>query len=139
LQSLGDLASTPVDVYVGARIRQRRASLGISQAKLGQGVRLTFQQIQKYESGANRIGSSRLYEFAKVLGVPVAYFFGHFWRDVTSTPMPVSRWSHERAFSDVAIAGGFPRPCDAGVSAGAYLVVSTSPRISDVVVQLWPS
>jgi transcriptional regulator with XRE-family HTH domain len=64
-----------VDVHVGARMRQRRALLGMSQSKVGEAVGLTFQQIQKYERGSNRIGSSRLYEFAKVLDVPVSYFF----------------------------------------------------------------
>src|SRR4029453_18724734 len=65
----------PVDVYVGTRIRQRRTLLAMSQTKLGDAVGLTFQQIQKYEHGANRCASSRLYEFAKVLDVPVSYFF----------------------------------------------------------------
>ena len=65
----------PVDVYVGTRIRQRRTLVAMSQTKLGDAVGLTFQQIQKYERGSNRIGSSRLYEFAKVLDVPVSYFF----------------------------------------------------------------
>jgi transcriptional regulator with XRE-family HTH domain len=67
--------SHPVDVHVGARVRQRRTLLGMSQEKLGAAVGLTFQQIQKYERGANRVGASRLYEFSKVLDVPVSYFF----------------------------------------------------------------
>ena len=67
--------SHPVDLHVGARMRQRRVALGMSQTKLGQAVGLTFQQIQKYERGSNRMGSSRLFEFAKVLGVPVTFFF----------------------------------------------------------------
>ena len=64
-----------VDVHVGSRMRQRRTLLGMSQSKVAEAVGLTFQQIQKYERGSNRIGSSRLYEFAKVLDVPVSYFF----------------------------------------------------------------
>ena len=64
-----------VDVHVGNRMRQRRTLLGMSQSKVGEAVGLTFQQIQKYERGSNRISSSRLYEFAKVLDVPVSYFF----------------------------------------------------------------
>jgi transcriptional regulator with XRE-family HTH domain len=64
-----------VDIHVGTRVRQRRTLLGMSQTKLGDAVGLTFQQIQKYERGANRIGSSRLFEFAKVLDVPVSHFF----------------------------------------------------------------
>jgi transcriptional regulator with XRE-family HTH domain len=64
-----------VDIHVGARMRQRRTLLGMSQTKLGNAVGLTFQQVQKYERGSNRIGSSRLFEFAKALDVPVSFFF----------------------------------------------------------------
>jgi transcriptional regulator with XRE-family HTH domain len=64
-----------VDVHVGNRMRERRTLLGMSQGKLGTAVGLTFQQVQKYERGFNRMGSSRLFEFAKVLDVPVSYFF----------------------------------------------------------------
>ena len=67
--------SHPVDVHVGTRLRQRRALLGMSQTALGKAVGLSFQQIQKYERGSNRMGSSRLFEFAKVLNVPVSHFF----------------------------------------------------------------
>lgn len=67
--------SHPVDVHVGSRMRQRRTLLGMSQSKVGDAVGLTFQQIQKYEKGSNRCGSSRLFEFAKVFDVPVSYFF----------------------------------------------------------------
>lgn len=66
---------TLIDAHVGGRIRSRRALLGMSQKDLGAKVALTFQQIQKYERGANRVGSGRLYEFSKILGVPIAYFF----------------------------------------------------------------
>ena len=65
----------PVDVHVGNRLKLRRTIIGMSQDKLGQTVGLTFQQIQKYEKGANRIGASRLYQFATVLDVPPAWFF----------------------------------------------------------------
>ena len=65
----------PVDIHVGTRVRQRRALLGMSQTTLGDAVDLTFQQIQKYEGGKNRISASRLVEFAKVLDVPVTHFF----------------------------------------------------------------
>jgi transcriptional regulator with XRE-family HTH domain len=65
----------PIDKHVGHRLRQRRALLGISQEKLGEAVGLTFQQIQKYERGSNRIGASRLYQFSCILEVPVSYFF----------------------------------------------------------------
>ncbi|MGD9741149.1 MAG: helix-turn-helix domain-containing protein [Dongiaceae bacterium] len=65
----------PIDVHVGQRIRQRRTLLGMSQEKLGEAIGLTFQQVQKYERGANRVGSSRLFDLARVLDVPVTYFF----------------------------------------------------------------
>lgn len=66
---------TLIDAHVGARIRARRGLLGMSQKDLGAKVGLTFQQIQKYERGANRIGSGRLFEFSLILGVPISYFF----------------------------------------------------------------
>jgi transcriptional regulator with XRE-family HTH domain len=65
----------PVDVHVGSRVRLRRNMLGLSQEKLGEAIGLTFQQVQKYERGANRIGASRLLELSQVLGVPVAFFY----------------------------------------------------------------
>ena len=65
----------PIDVHVGSRVRLRRTLLGMSQGKLGQAVGLTFQQIQKYERGANRIGASRLFQFTQVLDVPVSFFY----------------------------------------------------------------
>lgn len=75
LQRAEDEAPDPVDIAVGARLRQRRTLLGISQEKLGRAVGLTFQQIQKYERGVNRIGASRLLQLSRVLAVPIAYFF----------------------------------------------------------------
>lgn len=68
------MAFHPVDVHVGMRVRQRRTLLGMSQDTLGKAVGLTFQQIQKYERGANRIGMSRAFEFSKVLDIPMSYF-----------------------------------------------------------------
>src|SRR3569833_3753192 len=65
----------PVDVHVGARVRLRRTLLGMSQEKLGEAIGLTFQQVQKYERGANRIGASRLFDLSRVLDVPVSFFF----------------------------------------------------------------
>jgi transcriptional regulator with XRE-family HTH domain len=66
---------SPVDIHVGSRVRLQRTLLGLSQEKLGEAVGLTFQQIQKYERGANRIGASRLHEFSQILDVPVSFFF----------------------------------------------------------------
>src|SRR6201988_4210086 len=65
----------PIDVHVGSRVRLRRALLGMSQEKLGEAIGLTFQQVQKYERGANRVGASRLYDLSRVLDVPVSFFF----------------------------------------------------------------
>lgn len=65
----------PVDIHVGSRVRLRRTLQGMSQEKLGDAVGLTFQQIQKYERGANRIGASRLFELSRILDVPVSFFF----------------------------------------------------------------
>ena len=61
----------PVDVHVGSRVRMRRILIGMSQEKLGDALRLTFQQVQKYEKGTNRIGASRLQHISTILGVPV--------------------------------------------------------------------
>lgn len=65
----------PVDIHVGSRVRLRRTLLGMSQEKLGAALGLTFQQVQKYERGTNRIGSSRLYQLGRILEVPVSFFF----------------------------------------------------------------
>ncbi len=65
----------PVDVNVGKRLRVRRTLLGMSQEKLGDALGITFQQLQKNERGANRIGSSRLFELSRILDVPISYFF----------------------------------------------------------------
>ena len=71
----GSRRANPIDVHVGARVRLRRMLLGMSQEKLGEHLGLTFQQIQKYEKGINRIGASRLFDLSQVLGVPVQFFY----------------------------------------------------------------
>ncbi len=86
-------APNPIDIQVGSRVRLRRNMLGLSQEKLGEAIGLTFQQVQKYERGANRIGASRLHELSRVLDVPVSFFFD----DVDPVRAP-------------AIAGGFAEP-----------------------------
>src|SRR5271167_3962450 len=65
----------PIDRHVGSRVRMRRVILGMSQEKLGEALGLTFQQVQKYEKGTNRIGASRLQQISKTLQVPPAFFF----------------------------------------------------------------
>jgi transcriptional regulator with XRE-family HTH domain len=71
----GSRRPNPIDVHVGGRVRFRRMLLGMSQEKLGEKLGLTFQQIQKYEKGINRIGASRLFDLAQVLGVSVQFFY----------------------------------------------------------------
>ncbi|GAB4229249.1 MAG: helix-turn-helix domain-containing protein [Methyloligellaceae bacterium] len=67
--------SNPIDAHVGSRVRLRRMLVGMSQEKLGEQMQLTFQQIQKYEKGINRIGASRLFQLSQILEVPVQFFF----------------------------------------------------------------
>jgi transcriptional regulator with XRE-family HTH domain len=68
-------APNPIDKHVGSRVRMRRMMIGMSQEKLGDSLGLTFQQVQKYEKGTNRIGASRLQQISQILQVPVAFFF----------------------------------------------------------------
>ena len=68
-------APNPVDRHVGSRVRMRRGLVGLSQERLGESLGLTYQQVQKYEKGTNRIGASRLQQISRILGVPVEYFF----------------------------------------------------------------
>lgn len=68
-------APNPIDRHVGSRVRMRRMMVGMSQERLGDSLGLTFQQVQKYEKGTNRIGASRLQQIAEILQVPVSYFF----------------------------------------------------------------
>jgi transcriptional regulator with XRE-family HTH domain len=67
--------SSPIDAHVGSRIRLRRTLLGMSQERLGESLGLTFQQVQKYERGVNRVGASRLFDLSRVLDVPISFFF----------------------------------------------------------------
>lgn len=91
----------PIDAHVGSRVRLRRAMLNVSQEKLGEHLGITFQQIQKYEKGTNRISASALYRIADVLSVPVSFFFAEMPGDNT-TPAPTNTF--ERLDFDIAIA-----------------------------------
>jgi transcriptional regulator with XRE-family HTH domain len=71
----GESRPSPIDVHVGSRIRLRRTLMGMSQERLGEAIGLTFQQVQKYERGVNRVGASRLYDLSRVLDVPISFFF----------------------------------------------------------------
>ncbi len=73
-----------IDIHVGSRVRLRRMLLGMTQQKLGDMLELTFQQIQKYEKGTNRISASRLYEISKILSVPVQFFFDDIVTEIES-------------------------------------------------------
>ena len=66
---------SPIDMHVGARIRLRRTLMGMSQERLGDALGLTFQQVQKYERGVNRVGASRLFDLSRILDVPISFFF----------------------------------------------------------------
>ncbi len=81
----GTVNPHPVDIHVGARVRQRRKLLGWSQTGLGDALGLTFQQVQKYESGRNRIGSSRLFKLSQVFDVSVNHFFEDIPADVAAS------------------------------------------------------
>src|SRR6195952_4825225 len=67
--------ASPIDAHVGSRIRLRRTLMGMSQERLGEALGLTFQQVQKYERGVNRVGASRLFDLSRVLDVPISFFF----------------------------------------------------------------
>ncbi|HYG89036.1 MAG TPA: helix-turn-helix transcriptional regulator [Azospirillum sp.] len=84
----------PIDVHVGSRVRLRRTLLGMSQEKLGEAIGLTFQQVQKYERGANRIGASRLFDLSRVLDVPVSFFFDDM--PAPDEPVPAPSAAEER-------------------------------------------
>jgi len=74
-QSAAESRHSPVDIHVGSRIRLRRTLLGMSQERLGEALGLTFQQVQKYERGVNRVGASRLFDLSRVLDVPISFFY----------------------------------------------------------------
>lgn len=85
--------TTPVDVQVGRNVRRRRIELGLSQTELAEACGITFQQVQKYENGANRVSASRLWQFAAVLGLDVAAFFDGLGKPSTRAkpPLPDAR------------------------------------------------
>lgn len=82
----------PIDVHVGNRIRMRRLLLGMNQETLANALGLTFQQVQKYEGGANRVSASRLSAMADILGVPISYFFGDLRPDDTAPSREDQQW-----------------------------------------------
>ncbi len=78
---------SPIDQHVGSRVRLRRTLLGMSQERLGDALGLTFQQVQKYERGVNRVGASRLFDISRVLDVPISFFFDDMPEGMSETPV----------------------------------------------------
>ena len=109
-----DNSINPVDLHVGARVRMRRKFLGLSQTDLAESIGLTFQQVQKYERGSNRISASKLHDISKFLRAPVAYFFEGYAEG--ETPEGFSESDSERFIHDflmttegIELAEVFPR------------------------------
>ena len=92
--------ATAVDAHVGGRVRTRRTLLGLSQERLGEALGLTFQQVQKYEKGSNRIGASRLYHISKILDVPVSYFYEDMPDELGRQTLPVGQPTREESEPD---------------------------------------
>lgn len=97
----GKTMANPIDHHVGKRLRQRRRVLGLTQQKLADDVSIRFQQIQKYESGANRVSASRLWALAKALDVPVSYFFEGLEGDAQTAAETGHMNGHHKAPADV--------------------------------------
>jgi len=94
----GSAAYNPIDVHVGARLRARRTLVGLSQTALGDAMGLTFQQVQKYESGSNRISASRLYDVSKLLDIDIGYFFDEMGQAIESeSPAQLSQKKSKRS------------------------------------------
>lgn len=104
----------PIDKHVGARIRERRKALQMSQEKLAEHLGLTFQQVQKYERGANRVSASKLYEIARALRASVSYFFEHLAlpeEDAAALAEPAAEYHHDFIMTPEGseLARAFPR------------------------------
>lgn len=127
-------APNPVDKHVGSRVRMRRMMLGISQEKLGDALGLTFQQVQKYEKGTNRIGASRLQQISLILQVPVAFFF-----EGAPTVHPTSRHEGMVDAPSPAYVSDFLATSDGLALTKAFMRISNSKlrrRIVDLVEQI---
>ena len=127
-------APNPVDKYVGSRVRMRRIMLGMSQEKLGEALGLTFQQIQKYEKGTNRVGASRIQQISEILQVPVSFLFeggptGDGERRGFSEGTSPTYVSDFLATSEgLALTRAFTRITDAKLRAASSIWSSRSPR-----------
>ncbi len=125
----------PVDVHVGSRLRLRRTMLGLSQTELAKAVNLTFQQVQKYESGNNRVSASRLFHIADALDVPVGFFFDDMNRNTSAPGLnedPAPSLSHESNRESLEMMRNYHRISDPAVRRGIYdLIKSLARRFSD--------
>jgi transcriptional regulator with XRE-family HTH domain len=119
----------PIDRHVGSRVRMRRMMLGMSQEKLGQALDLTFQQVQKYEKGANRIGASRLQQISEILQVPVSFFFEGAPHLASDPPIGLAESASPAYISD------FLATADGLTLARAFMRI-TQPRIRRRIVDL---
>jgi transcriptional regulator with XRE-family HTH domain len=107
-----DNAPNPVDVHVGARVRLRRKFLGLSQQSLADEIELTFQQVQKYERGSNRISASKLFAIAKVLRAPISYFYdglGEAVEGFSESESELTATSFLATAEGIQLAEAFPR------------------------------
>lgn len=135
----GSRRPNPIDLHVGSRVRLQRMLLGMSQERLGERLGLTFQQIQKYEKGINRIGASRLFDLAQVLGVSVQFFYD-------DAPVAGHKVSNNGTSSITAIPGFAERPADnfvvdflssrEGIELNKAFVRITDPKVRRSVVEL---
>jgi len=127
-------APNPIDRHVGSRVRMRRMMLGMSQEKLGDALGLTFQQVQKYEKGTNRIGASRLQQISHILQVPVSFFF-----EGAPTVGPAARGEGPSEAPSPAYVSDFLATSDGLALTKAFMRISDSKlrrRIVDLVEQI---
>lgn len=123
----------PVDVHVGARLRMRRMFIGMSQEKLGNHLDLTFQQVQKYEKGLNRIGASRLYAIARILDAPVQYFFDDMPKDMPQAHPVSESASNAPAETPIAAFLATSEGVALNVAFSKITDVETRKRLADLV------
>ncbi|HBK90273.1 MAG TPA: transcriptional regulator [Parvularcula sp.] len=125
-----DKRAHPIDIHVGGRVRLRRTMLGMSQDKLAESLGLTFQQIQKYEKGVNRIGASRVFEISRILGVPIQFFYDDYNAD---TGMSYG-FAESEADDGAAMMGLLNTP--EGVQLCKHFASITDPKIRKRVLEL---
>jgi transcriptional regulator with XRE-family HTH domain len=120
-----DRSPNPIDVHVGRRVRQRRKTLGVTQERLAEDLGLTFQQVQKYEKGTNRIGASRLQQIANILKVPPQFFFDE---------LPKSKGaSHYDAAPSPAYLNEFVSSNDGIALMKAFMAIESAPLRRSIV------